>query len=44
MHIARSPPDSVCLECEARLSDAVILFRGDFMAGFSLVGSVTFDE
>lgn len=40
-HPAGQPP---CGECLAELSDAAALYRGDFMAGFSLRDSPDFDE
>ncbi|MGD2176341.1 MAG: tetratricopeptide repeat protein [Anaerolineae bacterium] len=38
------PPDAVCPRCLPLLSQAVDLYRDDFMAGFTLAGSPTFDE
>ncbi|MCC7358876.1 MAG: AAA family ATPase [Anaerolineales bacterium] len=40
-HPAPQPP---CGECLAELSDAAVLYRGDFLAGFSLRDSPDFDE
>jgi predicted ATPase/DNA-binding SARP family transcriptional activator len=37
-------PDEVCSECRAFLTDAVALYRGDFLAGFTLPDSPEFDE
>ena len=37
-------PAEVCPECVAPLSAAVELYRGDFMAGFTLPDSPSFDE
>jgi predicted ATPase/DNA-binding SARP family transcriptional activator len=34
----------VCEECISPLEQAVVLYRGDFMAGFSLRDSVAFDD
>lgn len=34
----------VCLDCLPRLMEAVALYQGDFMAGFSLPDSLAFDE
>ena len=39
----RSEAD-VCPECLTRLAEAVELYRGDFLAGFSLRDSANFDE
>jgi predicted ATPase/DNA-binding SARP family transcriptional activator/uncharacterized protein HemY len=38
------PPDEVCPECMPLLSDAVALYRDDFMTGFSLPDSPDFDD
>jgi predicted ATPase/DNA-binding SARP family transcriptional activator/Tfp pilus assembly protein PilF len=38
------PPDAVCPACMPLLSQAVGLYRGDFMEGFSLADSPNFDE
>jgi len=38
------PPDEVCPECKPLLSDAVALYRDDFMTGFSLPDSPDFDD
>ena len=38
------PPQNVCHDCLAPLSEAVSLYRADFMAGFSLRDSLVFDE
>ncbi len=38
------PPHQVCLACPAPLSRAVALYGGDFLAGFSLKDSHTFDD
>ncbi len=48
-HLAESeihghPPTQVCLACPAPLSRAVALYGGDFLAGFSLKDSHTFDD
>ncbi|MHC4070566.1 MAG: ATP-binding protein [Planctomycetota bacterium] len=37
-------PDEVCSECEVFLTDAVALYRGDFLAGFTLPDSPEFDD
>jgi predicted ATPase/Tfp pilus assembly protein PilF len=37
-------PDEICLDCLTQLSDAVALYRGDFLAGFDLGDSLEFDE
>jgi DNA-binding SARP family transcriptional activator len=37
-------PDAGCSACLARLNEAVALYRGDFLAGFSLRDSPNFDE
>lgn len=36
--------DEVCPECIPLLSEAVDLYRGDFMAGFELPGSAAFED
>ena len=38
------PETEVCPACLAVLSEAVALYRGDFLAGFSLRDSLSFDE
>jgi DNA-binding SARP family transcriptional activator/predicted ATPase len=38
------PRDQVCPECVPALEEAVALYRGDFMAGFTLPDSLAFDE
>jgi DNA-binding SARP family transcriptional activator len=38
------PPDEACRTCIAALEEAAALDRGDFMAGFALRDSDTFDE
>ena len=38
------PPDAACTECQARLEEAVALYRDDFFVGFSLPDSLAFDE
>jgi predicted ATPase/DNA-binding SARP family transcriptional activator len=38
------PEDDVCPDCLITLAEAVELYRGDFMAGFTLPGSPAFDE
>jgi DNA-binding SARP family transcriptional activator len=38
------PADTVCRDCLARLTEAVNLYRADFMAGFTLRDSPDFDE
>jgi ABC-type oligopeptide transport system substrate-binding subunit/DNA-binding SARP family transcriptional activator len=38
------PQSQVCPECLSALTDAVGLYRGDFLAGFSLRDSLNFDE
>jgi predicted ATPase/DNA-binding SARP family transcriptional activator len=38
------PEGETCPECQAALAEAVDLYRGDFMAGFSLPDSAAFDE
>ncbi len=38
------PEADVCLACLPSLSEAVALYRGDFLAGFGLRGSFEFDE
>lgn len=37
-------PDEICLDCMTQLSEAVTLYRGDFMAGFNLPDSLEFDD
>ncbi len=37
-------PDAVCPLCQPLLSEAVELYRDDFMAGFSLRDSIPFDD
>ena len=36
-------PEAVCAECLPLLGQALALYRGDFMAGFSLAGSAEYD-
>lgn len=38
------PESQVCAQCLPTLAEAVNLYRGDFLSGFSLKDSVTFDE
>ncbi|MFL7808279.1 MAG: BTAD domain-containing putative transcriptional regulator, partial [Anaerolineae bacterium] len=38
------PPSAPCPECVNRLSDAVALYEGDLLAGFSLADSEPFDD
>jgi len=38
------PGDNLCLNCIQRLEDAIAFYRGDFMAGFSLRDSASFDD
>jgi predicted ATPase/DNA-binding SARP family transcriptional activator/Tfp pilus assembly protein PilF len=38
------PADAVCLQCVPHLREAVGLYRGDFLAGFTLADSPIFDE
>jgi DNA-binding SARP family transcriptional activator len=38
------PPTSLCPDCVANLSQAIELYQGDFMAGFSLADSNEFEE
>jgi DNA-binding SARP family transcriptional activator len=38
------PPNEICSGCIAHLHEAVSLYRGDFMAGFSLRDSEQFNE
>lgn len=38
------PPDQVCPDCLPLLSEAVALYRDDFMAGFNLPDSLAFEE
>jgi predicted ATPase/DNA-binding SARP family transcriptional activator len=38
------PPDEVCPACLPPLTEAVQLYRGEFLAGFSLRDSANFDE
>ena len=38
------PEAEICPQCLEALSEAVALYRGDFLAGFSLQDSVTFDD
>ena len=38
------PEADVCSECLAALADGVELYRGDFLAGFTLRDSASFDE
>ena len=38
------PLSEVCSDCLSPLTDAVELYQGDFMAGFSLKDSVNFDD
>ncbi len=37
-------PESVCLDCLPLLGEALALYRGDFMAGFSLADSAEYDN
>jgi DNA-binding SARP family transcriptional activator len=37
------PASQVCPACVAPLTDAVVLYRGDFLAGFGLKDSINFD-
>ena len=37
-------PQRICAECQTILTQAVALYTGDFMAGFSLPDSPTFDD
>ena len=37
-------PSAVCPECLSPLTDAVDLYKGDFLTGFSLKDSVVFDD
>jgi ABC-type oligopeptide transport system substrate-binding subunit/DNA-binding SARP family transcriptional activator len=37
-------PNSACSACLAALAEAAALYRGDFLAGFTLTGSPEFDE
>jgi predicted ATPase/DNA-binding SARP family transcriptional activator len=37
-------PDEICLDCITQLSEAVALYRGDFLSGFNLPDSLEFDE
>jgi predicted ATPase/DNA-binding SARP family transcriptional activator len=41
-HTHRHP--ETCLSCSRRLQEAVALYRGDFLAQFSLPDSITFEE
>ncbi len=41
-HVHQS--DELCDECAQRLAEAVDLYEGDFMAGFSLANSAEFEE
>jgi DNA-binding SARP family transcriptional activator/predicted ATPase len=38
------PPDAPCADCLSTLAEAVDLYRDDFLAGFNLPDSPTFDE
>lgn len=38
------PPEALCADCVAHLSDAVAIYQGDFMAGFGLPDSPDFEE
>jgi predicted ATPase len=38
------PADQVCFRCQAPLAEAADIYRGDFLAGFSLRDSVEFDN
>jgi DNA-binding SARP family transcriptional activator len=40
----RHPPTEVCQDCVLNLEKAVELYRDDFLAGFTLTGSLAFDE
>lgn len=40
----RHPPGELCDTCSAALTDAVALYRGDFLAGVTLPASVAFEE
>ena len=45
--VVRAHPHSsipACAECCATLAEAITLYRGDFLAGFSLRGCAAFDE
>src|SRR5262245_32175426 len=35
---------ALCAECAARLTQAIALYRGDFLSGFALPDSTSFDE
>lgn len=43
-HSPRSSSTPLCDECHAALTEAVQLYRGDFLEGFSLPDSAVFDE
>jgi predicted ATPase/DNA-binding SARP family transcriptional activator len=38
------PEDQVCIRCQAPLTEAAEIYKGDFLAGFSLRDSVEFDN
>lgn len=38
------PPDALCAACVAHLTEAISLYQGDFMAGFSLPDTPDFEE
>lgn len=38
------PVQDACAECRSRLSEAVALYRDDFLSGFSVPDSLAFDE
>ncbi len=38
------PADQVCIACLSPLTEAIQLYRGDFLAGFTLHDSVSFDD
>jgi DNA-binding SARP family transcriptional activator len=40
----RHPISQVCPSCVARLTDAVALYHGDLLSGFSLKDSINFDD
>jgi predicted ATPase/DNA-binding SARP family transcriptional activator len=40
----KHPASQVCSACVAPLTDAVALYRGDFLAGFGLRDSINFDD
>jgi DNA-binding SARP family transcriptional activator/predicted ATPase len=43
-HAHRHEDGALCAECAARLTQAIALYRGDFLSGFALPDSTLFEE